>query len=58
MERQYIGIDLHKASCQACALTAAGTRMWEAKCPRTADGIAACAARGIDARKCREHRPA
>jgi transposase len=47
MEQKYIGIDLHKASFHACALTAEGTRLWEAKFPRTADGIAALAARGI-----------
>jgi transposase len=47
MERKYIGIDLHKASFHACALTEDGTRLWEAKFPRTADGVAAFAARGI-----------
>ena len=47
MERKYIGIDLHKASFHACALTEDGTRLWEAKFPRTVDGIAALAARGI-----------
>ena len=47
MERKYIGIDLHKASFHACALTDDGTRVWEAKFPRTAEGIAAFAARGI-----------
>lgn len=47
MERKYIGIDLHKASFHACALTEDGTRVWEAKFPRTVDGIAAFAARGI-----------
>ncbi len=48
MERKYIGIDLHKASFHACALTEDGTPIWEAKFPRTAEGIAALAARGID----------
>jgi transposase len=47
MERKYIGIDLPQASFHACALIDDGTRVWEAKFPRTADGIAAFAARGI-----------
>ena len=47
MEQKYIGIDLHKASFHACALTTDGTRMWEAQFPRTAEGIAGLAARGI-----------
>jgi transposase len=47
MERQYIGVDLHKASFQACALSSDGTRQWEAKFPRTGEGLAAFAARGI-----------
>ena len=29
MEREYIGIDLHKACFQACALSATGERRWE-----------------------------
>jgi transposase len=49
MEQQYIGIDLHKASFHACAVRSDGTRLWEAAFPRTADGLAAFAARGIDA---------
>ena len=40
MDRQYIGIDLHKASFQACALRADGARLWEARLHRTAEGIA------------------
>src|SRR5678815_1552956 len=48
MERQYIGIDLHKASFHACAIRDDGTRRWEAQFPRTAEGVAAFAARGID----------
>jgi len=48
MERQYIGIDLHKASFHACAISDDGTRRWEAQFPRTAEGVAAFAARGID----------
>jgi transposase len=47
MEQQYIGVDLHKASFQACALSSEGTRQWEAKFPRTGEGLAAFAARGI-----------
>lgn len=47
MERQYIGIDLHKASFHACAVTATGQRLWEASFPRSAEGIAALAARDV-----------
>jgi transposase len=47
MERQYIGIDLHKASFHACALKADGTRLWEAVFPRTAEGIRAFGTREI-----------
>lgn len=47
MEQQYIGIDLHKASFHACALHSDGPRVWEAVFPRTPDGLAAFAARGI-----------
>jgi transposase len=47
LERQYIGIDLHKASFHACAVRADGTRLWESAFPRTAEGLAAFAARGI-----------
>ena len=42
---QYIGIDLHKAFFQACAMTRSGERMWEEKYPRTSEGIAAWRAR-------------
>lgn len=37
----YIGVDLHKAFFQACAVTAEGTRVWEGRWPRSAEGIAA-----------------
>jgi len=37
----YIGVDLHKAFFQACAVTADGARLWEGRWPRSADGIAA-----------------
>lgn len=47
MEQQYIGIDLHKASFHACAMSADGRRVWEAAFPRTAEGLAAFAARQI-----------
>jgi transposase len=41
----YIGIDLHQAFFQACAVTATGERAWEARFPRTQAGIAALLAR-------------
>lgn len=47
MERQYIGVDLHKATFQACAMSAQGQVLWEGKFTRTADGVARFAARGI-----------
>jgi len=47
MEPQYIGVDLHKATFQACAMSASGGRLWEEKFARTADGIAAFAARQV-----------
>lgn len=45
MEREYIGVDLHKQFFQACALTATGTRAWETRLPRTPAGIGAFCAR-------------
>ena len=45
MVNQYIGIDLHKAFFQACAVAPNGERLWEDRFPRTADGIAALIAR-------------
>jgi transposase len=42
---QYIGVDLHKAFLQACAMTPKGDRQWEARYPRTPEGIAALLAR-------------
>jgi transposase len=50
MNPEYIGVDLHKAFFQACAITAAGERMWEGRFARTPDGIARFVARGVDAR--------
>jgi transposase len=41
MRDQYIGIDLHKAHFQACAVAADGARLWEARFPRTGEGMAA-----------------
>jgi transposase len=41
MEPQYIGVDLHKATFQACAVSTTGARLWEAPFPRTAEGIGA-----------------
>jgi transposase len=39
MDREYIGVDLHKAFFQVCAMNARGERLWEGRYPRTADGI-------------------
>jgi transposase len=39
MEREYIGIDLHKAFFQACAVSAGGERQWEQRWPTTEAGI-------------------
>jgi transposase len=47
MEREYIGIDLHKAFFQACVLTSTGERRWEGRFPRTAEGLARFIARGV-----------
>ena len=38
---QYIGVDLHKAFFQACAITRHGERQWEGRFPRTPEGIGA-----------------
>jgi transposase len=45
MRDQYIGIDLHKAFFQACALSPSGDRLWEGRFPRTPAGLDALAAR-------------
>jgi transposase len=45
MVDQYIGIDLHKAFFQACAVSPTGARVWEGRFPRTAAGMAALTAR-------------
>jgi len=41
VEREYIGIDLHKAFFQACAINASGDRQWEQRWPTNEAGIAA-----------------
>ena len=45
MRDQYIGIDLHKAFFQACAVTPTGERLWEGRFPRTPAGLEALTAR-------------
>jgi transposase len=49
MRDQYIGIDLHQAFFQACAVTPDGARLWEGRFPRTVPGLAALTARGTPA---------
>lgn len=39
MERQYIGVDLHKQFFQACAMKSNGERIWEHRFPRTEGGV-------------------
>lgn len=45
MVDQYIGIDLHKAFFQACAVRPSGERVWEGRFPRTPAGLEALTAR-------------
>ena len=45
MEREYIGIDLHKSFFQACAISVTAERRWEQRWPMTPLGIAALLAR-------------
>lgn len=40
MEQHYIGVDLHKAFFQVCALEADGARRWERRFRRDAEGLA------------------
>lgn len=40
MEREYIGVDLHKAFFQVCVMSPTGERVWERRFPRTAEGMA------------------
>lgn len=49
MTREYIGVDLHKAFLQACAMSPTGERLWEGRFPRTPEGLARLQARGLDA---------
>src|SRR5688572_28247100 len=51
MTREYIGVDLHKAFFQACAVTMTGDRVWEGRFNRTPEGVARFVARGVG----REH---
>lgn len=45
MRDQYIGIDLHKAFFQACAVSPTGDRLWEGRFPRTPAGLEALTTR-------------
>jgi len=45
VEQAYIGIDLHKAFFQVCAINASGERQWEQRWPTSDEGIAALVAR-------------
>lgn len=47
MMPEYIGIDLHKAFFQACAVTSSGARVWEGRFARSADGVARFVAHGV-----------
>jgi transposase len=47
MTTEYIGIDLHKAFFQACAIGVTGDRRWEGRFARSAEGLAQLVARGI-----------
>jgi transposase len=47
MDREYIGIDLHKGFFQVCTMTRTGERRWEGRFPRTPEGIARFVARGV-----------
>ena len=45
MEREYIGVDLHKQSFQVSVMSVTGERRWERRFERTDEGIAAFATR-------------
>lgn len=45
MRNQYIGIDLHQAFFQACAVDREGAQLWEDRLPRSAEGFTALRAR-------------
>jgi transposase len=47
MTQEYIGVDLHKAFFRVCAMAPSGERTWEARFPRTAEGVARFIARGV-----------
>jgi transposase len=40
VEREYIGIDLHKAFFHACAISTTADRKWEQRWPNTPEGVA------------------
>jgi transposase len=40
VEQEYIGVDLHKAFFQVCAIARTGERQWEQRWPTTDEGIA------------------
>lgn len=46
MRTEYIGIDLHKAFFQGCAVDETGERLWEGRWPTTPAGIASFLTRG------------
>lgn len=45
MASQYVGVDLHKAFLQVCAVDPEGARLWEQRFDRTSEGLAAFVAR-------------
>jgi transposase len=45
VEKHYIGVDLHQAFFQACAVTGEGARVWEDRFPRSEEGLTAFRAR-------------
>jgi transposase len=47
MEREYIGVDLHKSFFQACVVTGTGERRWEGRFTRTPEGLARFVGRGV-----------
>ena len=47
MVEQYIGVDLHKAFFQACAVDAVGMRCWEDRFATTPAGVATFLARTV-----------
>jgi transposase len=49
MTQEYIGVDLHKAFFQACAIRPTGERVWEGRFARTAEGVTRFVARGVGA---------